>query len=420
MPKITSVILKHMEHQEDLLYYGKDGAQMLFDTLEDVFSYLKSDIPQHGTKLTQKWDGSPAVLAASDFHGEKFVSLKHSWDKGKRFHSTQEIDEVYSDPSQKELADKLKYLLKYVGMIDIPKDEIWMGDYLFSNSDLKEETIDGEDLITFRPNAIIYAVPVGDPEARKIKNADIGIVWHTTYTGPDYENLQKKFNADVNKLNQVPAVYQIDVGVSFNSVLFSEEDSISINYKLNELKNVLQRLINDPNYTTILENKKLVARMQKYKNDVIRNYQVEIGNYFSPASIKKLMYDEANAHIETLSRDSAKQKSAHDRDALQDFLTSASKTIETFYEAQQLCIELKNIFIERMESTIGMRMFYQSLTRGYIPCKGEGFVVSDIDGNVAKLVTRIKFSLYNWQEDIVKGWTSEKRESSIMASKGNK
>lgn len=360
---------------------------------------------------------SPAVLAASDFHGEKFVSLKHSWDKGKRFHSNQEIDEAYPDPSQKDLSDKLKNLLKYIGMIEIPADEIWMGDFLFSKKDLESKNINGIDYVIFRPNTVVYAVPESDPLSRKIKNSEIGIVWHTTYTGPDYEHLTKKFNADTNKLNDIPAVFQSDVNMSFNSVLFSEEESISIDYKIKDLKKSLQILTSDPNFELIINNKNLVARMQKYKNEIIRSYQVETGDYFSPNNLIKIMMDEADAHINKLSLESAKKKSLSKKEELKSFLESVSDTIEKFYEAQQKCIDLKNIFVEKMESTIGIKTFYQSLTRGYIPCGGEGFVISDVDGNVAKLVTRIGFSLANWQEDIIKGWMSDKRSSSIQSSK---
>ena len=415
--QITPAILKHMDHQEDLLYYGPDGAQMLIETLEDTFSFLKSDVPEHGSKITWKIDGSPAVLAATDFHGERFVSLKHSWDKGKRFHSENEIDEAYPDASQKDLADKLKNLLRYLGMIGIPSDEIWMGDFMFSNEDLIHKRIDGVDYIIFRPNTVVYAVPESDPLSRRIENADIGIVWHTTYTGSDYENLTKRFNADVSKLNDIPAVFQSDVNMAFNTILFSKEESISIDYKMSALRRTISELASDPNYGIIIDNKKLVARMQKYKNEIIRNYQVETGDLFSPENLIKVMSDEMDTHIKELSRETDKARNIKKKKEMISFLESVSKTIDKFYEAQNRCIELKNIFIEKMESTIGMKMFYQSMSRGYIPCGGEGFVVSDVDGNVAKLVTRIGFSLANWQEDIIKGWMSDKRSSSIQASK---
>ena len=167
------------------------------------------------------------------------------------------------------------------------------------------------------------------------------------------------------------------------------------------------------NYQIILDNKKLVARMQKYKNEVIRNYEVETGDLFSPANLIRIMSDEMDAHIQGLSRESDKIKNLKKKEEIISFLNGVSKTIVKFYEAQKQCIDMKNIFVEKMESTIGIKTFYQSLTRGYIPCGGEGFVISDIDGNVAKLVTRIGFSLANWQEDIIKGWMSDKRSASV-------
>jgi len=407
--QVTPAVLKHMDHQEDLVYYGEMGVHMLIDTLEDVYSYLTSNVPSHGSRITQKIDGSPAVLAATDFNGEKFVALKHSWDKGKRFHSEEELKEYYKDSP--ELLDKLISLFNYIDKIGIPKDQIWMGDYLFSNRDLESVEIEGENYVVFRPNTVVYAVPETDPLAKKIREADIGIVWHTKYTGT-FEELKKSFDVSLDSINTIPEVFQSDVNINFNSVLFSKEETEIITSLMERLNRAADSLISDPHYEMIIQNKKVVARMQKYKNEIIRQHEVELGDYFSAQNLKAIMVDEINSHIAGLSRSNDIARNEKARDALAQFLDDTADAIEKFYNVQALCVELKNMFIKKMEKSVGMRMFYQSLTRGYIPCGGEGFVVSDAEGNVAKLVTRIGFSLANWQQDIIKGWMSDKRENS--------
>ena len=52
-------------------------------------------------------------------------------------------------------------------------DGVVQGDLLYTQTDLKSETVNGEKLYTFRPNTITYGIPVDHPigkAARKIKN----------------------------------------------------------------------------------------------------------------------------------------------------------------------------------------------------------------------------------------------------------
>jgi hypothetical protein len=60
---------------------------------------------------------------------------------------------------------------------------IVQGDLMFTQSDLKKQTINGVEYITFQPNTIVYSVPADSDLARTILSAKVGIVFHTTYNG---------------------------------------------------------------------------------------------------------------------------------------------------------------------------------------------------------------------------------------------
>ena len=75
--------------------------------------------------------------------------------------------------------------------------DIIQGDLLFTKSDLKKTKIDGESNLTFQPNTIVYAVPVGSGLAGKIGRAKIGVIWHTKYTGKSLESMKADFTADI-------------------------------------------------------------------------------------------------------------------------------------------------------------------------------------------------------------------------------
>ena len=76
--------------------------------------------------------------------------------------------------------------LKYLPALGIKG--VIQGDFLFSNKDVKKDTIDGQKYTTFHPNTIIYAIPYD--QAKEVRDAKIGIVWHTTYTGKDFSSMK--------------------------------------------------------------------------------------------------------------------------------------------------------------------------------------------------------------------------------------
>ena len=70
--------------------------------------------------------------------------------------------------------------------------------------------MDGQRMIIFTPNTITYAVPVQSNLARRILGSKIGVVWHTTYSGKNMEDLSANFGANVKKLNSIKAVWSTD------------------------------------------------------------------------------------------------------------------------------------------------------------------------------------------------------------------
>ena len=174
---ITGTILQHMNHTEDLILHGEKACEYVYKTLEDVLHILKKE--KADSKVTVKLDGAPAVIASSDYHGKCFVGTKYAFKANTAELRAEKLafsDDQLSNISENEIVQKkLRALLKVLPFIDIPKNEIWGGDYLFSNDDLKLRSIEGEECICFHPNTIVYAVPTSDPLSSKLKRSDFGV-----------------------------------------------------------------------------------------------------------------------------------------------------------------------------------------------------------------------------------------------------
>lgn len=407
--KVTSDIIKHLDHLEDLLIYGVEGADVMCNFLESIYNYLNDN----GTaNIKLKIDGSPAVVASTDFHGETFVALKHSWEKGKRFHTEEEINSEYED--RPDLADKLKTLLKNLLFINIPKDEVWMGDFLFNRTqDCIIWNYPGKgnlDCVAFRANTVIYTYPLYSETANSILTADIGIAWHTRYVGNDFSSLHKGSVISAKDISLVPSVYQMVTDLPKLSNFLSDTQNVVIERLFHEIEEKLQPLCDDPNYELFLKSKNLVQRLLKYKNDIIKQYHKETGEYFTAEEFKAIVLDEMDKHGESLKSEKGKEQNTIKKSNTEKLLDDSTDMLNRYFKIQEAVVKMKNIFIETLNKSLGATMYYQqkdntvNFGSKYIPCTGEGYVITDNEGNTVKLVNRLEFSSANFDDNIIKGW----------------
>ena len=183
----------HMTHIEDkVLYGGVNGTReaiLALRSLRDMVGGVKDG------NVSVKWDGAPAIFCGNDPRdGKFFVAKKGIFNKSPKVYKTD--SDIDADTSG-DLNLKLKSALKYLPNIGIKG--VIQGDFLFGPGDLKTKKIKGKKYLTFHPNTIVYAIPSGTEAAKKAKAAKIGIVWHTAYTGTDFENMKASYGVDISK-----------------------------------------------------------------------------------------------------------------------------------------------------------------------------------------------------------------------------
>ena len=162
----------NLSHAEDLiLTNGYEGGKSALDYLEGVAGMLVGD-SQSKVNVTTKWDGAPAVFAGKHpENGKFFVGTKAIFGKTnpKILYTNEDIDTYYGE--KYGLNKTLKAALKYLPKLGIKG--IIQGDIMFSDGDVKTQTIDGKSYVTFHPNTIIYAIPSDSPLATKIQRAKL-------------------------------------------------------------------------------------------------------------------------------------------------------------------------------------------------------------------------------------------------------
>jgi len=388
----------HMTHIEDkVLYGGVKGTREAINALRELRDMLagKTD-----AKLSVKWDGAPAIFCGEDpSDGKFFVAKKGIFNANPKVYKTNA--EVDADTSG-ELAKKLKEALKYLSTLGIKG--VIQGDFLFSKSDVtKKETIDGKNYTTFHPNTIIYAVPYD--QAKKVRDAQIGIVWHTTYTGKDFASMRASYGVDVSKFRRSSKVWSQDAMLtSVGNATLSETETKEVNTLLTTCGLLFNKISGD----TLRElegNQILAQHIEQYNNTFVRAGQLLPPSASHVNGLIKWIDKKYKKEMDKRKSDKGKKTQQDKLDVIMKFFSSTNKkSLINMFDLQKSIVLAKLKLINKLNS-IGKTSTFVKTKKGYKVAGAEGFVAIDKLGNDAvKLVDRMEFSYNNFSSDVLKGW----------------
>ena len=260
----------HLEHLEDLIFNkGYAGAVEAVNYVESLRGMLAEGTGTT-TKLTVKWDGSPAVICGIDpADGKFFVGTKSVFAKAnpRRCKKDADVDAFYAD--KPELADMLKSALHYLPKLGI--GGVVQGDLMFTPGKVTTVNVNGEDCYVFTPNTITYAVPVNSHLGQRIAQAKLGIIFHTSYEGDSIDTMTAKFGVNVSAYNQTndvwfdDATYKDYTGIA--SLTPSENTKIQ---KYIAATTATIEKIGQQRFDIILDNKEFARHVKPFINQMVR------------------------------------------------------------------------------------------------------------------------------------------------------
>jgi len=391
---------KHLTHLEELVLTDqKDGAVRAINYLEALTEILDSNTPR-SVNATVKYDGAPAVILGVDPAGRFFVGSKSVFNKVPKVnYSVNDIKINHAEAPG--LVDKL--VQTFTHFKNLSFDSAYQGDFLFDD-DIKEVIdIEGVPHITFKPNTIVYAVPVDSEEGQKILNSQIGVVFHTEYDVTfDQENYvrfsTKKFGVDVTNLDPGPNVYVKDAYFENDAghITLTNDETNTINSLIQFAKQHLSQI--DFNKVT----EKLLSSLNTYINTEIR-----IGDFLSntESSFSQFVQwftNKIDKQIDKLKSDSGKAKAAQNKEQLLALIQDASPDIYSVFEFQKAVKQCKDIFIQKynnMMRGVDMKNYLFADNGDLVVTDPEGYVAIDATGNAVKFVDRLEFSRANFAID---------------------
>jgi len=390
----------HLEHLEDeIINNGSRGAVNAINFLKSIRQMFRGGSGR--TSLTVKWDGAPAIVCGRNpDNGRFFVGTKSVFNKTPKINYTStDIRKNHSGA----VADKLEICLRELPKLGIKG--ILQGDLLFTRGELKTANIDGEKNIVFTPNTITYAVPTGTPLASRIANANLGIIFHTTYTGRSFNSLSASFGANVSGLRKSRRVFYDDASYrDASSAKFSPGELTQFDNVLRMAMGSIQKgaifmdlLKSDTNILSV------GVQLKAYINSYIRQ-GTGLGTVKKLAGQFAPFYRErVQAEIDRVSRPDSKRKY---KEIQTKGLSMIKGNTDGLYFALATYLSLqkaKLILMNKLRSVQSIGTFLRT-DNGFKVTSPEGYVAIKSSGAV-KLVDRMEFSRanFNMAKDWVKG-----------------
>ena len=385
--------LKHLEHLEDeMLNYGVDGCKAAVSFLKELKKMLGNQ--ESSGFMQTKWDGAPSIICGTNpMNGLFFVGTKSVFAKTnpKLCYTHEDVDAFYEG----DLAVKLKTSLDYFSGLGI--DGVVQGDLLYTQADLKKETINGETLYTFRPNTITYAIPTNHPIGVAAKQAKIGVVFHTHYTGSYVPEMQAAAGAKVDGNSDVLVVKN---DTPMHRVGFSRAEMQKFDNYISKIERMCQicgdfldELV-DATGTTGDKKFHIASYLKQFFNSEIKNAR-SIGN------VDEAMYDMLNFYGEKMEKELAKIKTVANLTKKRNLVYgSQNYVVDNVYKFKSMLAlykelqAVKQMVIDKLDHLEEFRTFVQT-DKGYKVTTPEGYVLHK-DGSMIKFVNRLEFAYNNF------------------------
>ena len=394
----------HLEHLEDeILNYGVDGGRAAINFLRSLRDMM-SGASRSSVNMTVKWDGAPAIFAGIDpSDGKFFVAKKSVFNVNPKLYKTeQEIDDDLSG----QLNAKFKVSLKELGKLGIKG--VLQGDLMFTD-DVETTKIDGDSSYIFQPNTIVYAVPVNSDLGKQIKSAKIGIVWHTTYTGNELQDMKASFGVNITGLKKVSSVWMDDAtykDTSGTSTFTSGETEV-ITKILSDTGRTFQK-INGPKLRAFLKLQDSMtgvlagASLKTYNNSKVR-----AGEKISNPAVHAKGYVTWVEEVIQKQIDKAKSDKGKDKykNIQKEYVREVNRHTANLVQViafQNLLVDAKMMIVKKLDQVKSIGTFIRT-PNGFKVTNPEGYVAIDrVKGNAVKLVDRMEFSFNNFTA--IKAW----------------
>ncbi len=382
----------HLQHIEDIILTdGHSGGEAVVNYFQGILQTLQGSADQP-INVSVKWDGAPAIVCGTNpDNGRWFVGTKGVFGKTPKLNYTKE--DIARNHGTDDLGQKLLKCLVHLKKLNIPG--IVQGDFMFDRDSLTRQSMSGDNYITFKPNTITYAVPENSDLGKQMAAAQVGIIFHTTYTGDTIANLKAQYGADVDSFTRTPDVW-FDNATYKNvsgTANFTAEEQTQFTTGIEQLKSLLGKV--PTNLSAMLGvNKDFLPFFMLFINDQIRQGRIPTDTNQYLKDFAEFYQGRMQQQAAGLKAQKALQLRQQKMKDMPQFLRQMQKPLAAMMAFYKEVIELKNLTLAKLNKATAIGTFAQTDT-GLEVTDPEGFVAVGQSGDAVKLVDRLGFSRKN-------------------------
>jgi hypothetical protein len=385
----------HLEHLEDNIFNrGVAGARESIAFLQSLRDMLAGR-SQSKINVTTKWDGAPAVFCGiNPDNGKFFVGTKGVFAKNAKLNYTN--DDIDKNHPGAGLNEKLKIALAFLPKLGIKG--VLQGDMMFTKKDLKKERIDGEQLLTFQPNTIVYAVPTDTKLAQSIQAAQLGIVFHTSYSGRTLETMKASFNIDIGHLTKTKDVWFRDASFidASGTATFTENETAQITNLLSNAGRTFQS-ISSLVLNRIAASEPILLQIKTFNNTKVRAGEKITNTTAHVNELTRWVENRLNAEILKAKMEKTKIKKQTEKNEIMRFYRSNAVQLKLIFDLMNLIVDAKLMVVKKLQEMKQVTGTFIRTDDGFKITNPEGFVAVDrLSGGALKLIDRLEFSQENF------------------------
>ena len=387
----------HLEHLEDeIINNGIDGGRSAIHFLLELRKMLKGHSNSR-VNMTVKWDGAPAIWAGPHPETGKFFVAKKSLFTKAQLHYTSEQEIKDAPELTGDLENKFLIAFRYLSKVGLK--EILQGDLMYTKSDIEKKKFDDGTYLTFGPNTIVYAVKDDSQLGKDIAKSQMGIVFHTTYSGSTIEGLGAKFGANIKGLKQGD-VWMDDA--TYKDVSGTGSMTAKEALQLQKVLTTTGKAFHGIKKGDLNKFQKVMEAMsakgasgatyKTYANSLIR------ANNFNPNTQDYLNYVDKYWEEKMIAKVKQEKTKNIKRELAKDFaneLRGLRKMIDNLTVFQSNLVEGKMIIINALNRVKSIGTFVRT-DKGFKVVNPEGYVAIDKEGGAVKLVDRMEFAYNNF------------------------
>jgi hypothetical protein len=227
--------------------------------------------------------------------------------------------------------------------------------------------------------------------------AQLGVVFHTSYTGRTIEDMKASFNVDIGKLATTKDVWFRDASFvdASGSATFTEEETKEITNILSQAGRLFQN-ISSLTLNRIAASETISIQIKTFNNSKVRAGEKIKNTLQHTNELIRTIENKLNQGVLEAKLEKTKKRKIAEKNEIMRFYRSNAQELRKIFDLMNLIVDAKLMIIRKLEQIKDIGTFIRT-DDGFRITAPEGFVAVDrLKGNAVKLIDRLEFSLANF------------------------